>query len=221
MSSTQLVDMLHFESKSSLNRAIRDMFKQKIDDAVIASSKDSRGYVIDYFLPELESKMFVAKNNIDYLETITKFWIDNNEQKQEMSIPKTFSESLLLAGKLQAEKEQLEAKILLDAPSVKFANIVQESSNTRCIRVWVKSMKHEHNLTVGEREVFKWLMDNKYIFRSKDDKGYLPYAKYEANNNNYFTIVIDDINGRPIRMLKITGRGVVALTDKVINYFNK
>jgi anti-repressor protein len=113
----------------------------------------------------------------------------------------------------QAALKQIEA----DKPKVKFADVVTESSNTRCIRVWVKSMKHENNLVVGERAVFKWLLDNRYIF--KEGNGYLPYAKYESNGLNYFTVVIDDINGKPRRMLKITGNGVVALTGKVVEYF--
>jgi phage antirepressor YoqD-like protein len=80
-------------------------------------------------------------------------------------------------------------------------------------------MKHENNLRVGERDVFKWLVENKYIFRSKDDNCYYPYAKYEANNKNYFTITLDNINGKTIKALKITGVGVVALTAKVVEHF--
>lgn len=76
MSSTQLLELIPFKSKSELNRAIRNMFQAKIDDATIASSLDSRGYVNEYHLPELESKMFVAKHDINYLEKITQYWID-------------------------------------------------------------------------------------------------------------------------------------------------
>ncbi|WP_442498146.1 phage antirepressor KilAC domain-containing protein [Methylobacter sp. sgz302048] len=79
-------------------------------------------------------------------------------------------------------------------------------------------MKHENNLRVGERDVFRWLVENKYIFR--EGKGYLPYARYESNGMNYFTVIIEDINDKPRHMLKITGRGVVALTSKVVAFFN-
>lgn len=54
------------------------MFQKKIDGAIITPSLDSRGYAIDYHLPELEAKMFVAKKNINYLEKITEFWINQN-----------------------------------------------------------------------------------------------------------------------------------------------
>ncbi|MGZ8258307.1 MAG: phage antirepressor KilAC domain-containing protein [Methylotenera sp.] len=80
-------------------------------------------------------------------------------------------------------------------------------------------MKDENNLPVGEQDVFKWLVDSRYIF--KNGKGYLPYAKYEANGLNYFTVSIDIIHGGPRRQLKITGNGVVALTGKVVKHFRK
>jgi phage anti-repressor protein len=140
------------------------------------------------------------------------------EKKSQLSIPKTFAEALRLAADTQEALEKAQLQIEQDKPKVKFAEIVTESSNTRCVRVWVKSMKHEMNLKVGEREVFKWLVDNKYIF--KDEGGYLPYAKYESNGLNYFTVVLDEINGIPIRALKITGNGVANLTEKVVSHFS-
>jgi len=32
---------------------------------------------------------------------------------------------------------------------------------------------------------------------------------------------VDEINGRPRRSVKITGKGVVALTGKVVNHFKQ
>jgi len=48
MSSTELLEMLHFESKSSLNKAIRKMFQEKIDDARVESSLNPNGTVAEY-----------------------------------------------------------------------------------------------------------------------------------------------------------------------------
>ena len=78
MTSTQLAEMLGYEKKE-INRKIKEMFRDKIDGGKIPPSLDSRGYVTEYHLPELESKMFVAKYDINYLETITQFWIDRNK----------------------------------------------------------------------------------------------------------------------------------------------
>ena len=81
MTSTQLAKMLG-QRKVDIHKDIRRIFQDKIDEGIIPSSKDSRGYVTEYHLPELESKMFVAKKDITYLEKITKFWISQNKQPQ-------------------------------------------------------------------------------------------------------------------------------------------
>jgi phage antirepressor YoqD-like protein len=135
------------------------------------------------------------------------------------AVPKTFAEALRLAADTQERLEALQLKIEADRPKLEFAEIVAENSNTRCVRVWVKAMKHENNLTVGEQRVFKWLLDSGYIFKNSSG-GYLPYSKYEANGANYFTVVVDEINGKPRQQLKITGKGVVALTGKVVKAFH-
>lgn len=124
MTSTQLAEMLHMD-KSHINRDIRNMFQDKIDDDKIGSSKDSRGYVIEYHLPELESKMFVAKKDINYLEKITRFWIDQNSKilspaeqllenakrlvahERELAVIKTRQDIL--------EREQFETKVQVAA----------------------------------------------------------------------------------------------------------
>lgn len=218
MTSTQLVELLHFESKSPLNRAIRNMFQEKIDDAIIASSLNPNGTVNDYHLPELESKMFVAKYNIEYLEKITKYWIDR--QQATPVIPQNFSEALRLAAELQDKNEALEEQKKLNAPKVKFAEAISESSNTRCVRVWVKGMKSDHGLRVGEREVFNWLREKRYIFKDSS-LGNLPCSKYESNGLNYFSLAgFEDKKGVVRQSLQITGKGMIALTEKVIQHFS-
>jgi len=119
MSSTQLKEVLNYDSKSSVNKAIRNMFSDKIDDSVIESSLDTRGYVNEYFLQELESKMFVAKNNIEYLEMITQYWIDRNKPKEVMKPVKV--ERLDLNNQINIEynilvkeKSKLMAKEILE-----------------------------------------------------------------------------------------------------------
>jgi len=160
-------------------------------------------------LPRRECDLVIAGYSAKYRLAIIDRWQELEAGKSKLP---THSESLRLYADLLDKQEQ-------DKPKVRFAEIVSESSNTRCIRVWVKAMKDENNLTVGEREVFKWLLDNRYIF--KESGGYLPYAKHESTGTNYFTIVIDEINGKARRMLKITGKGVVSLTSKVVEYFRQ
>ncbi|MDA0107838.1 phage antirepressor KilAC domain-containing protein [Vibrio sp. La 4.2.2] len=78
MSSVQLANLLNYEKKE-INKKIRSMFGDDTARENFSPVLDRQGRVDYYNLPELESKMFVAKHNIDYLETITQFWIDRNK----------------------------------------------------------------------------------------------------------------------------------------------
>lgn len=121
MTSTQLAEMLGY-SKKQINLKVKDMFSDKIDGNKILPSLDARGYVVDYNLPELESKMFVAKWDINYLEKITQYWIDNKKPKTQLEI---------LAGSIQAlvnhEKQLNEHKLLIDEQAKQIEEIKESS----------------------------------------------------------------------------------------------
>lgn len=177
MSSTQLVELLHFESKSSLNKAIKKMFQSKIDDSTVESSRDSRGYVEEYYLPELESKMFVAKHDINYLEEITQFWI--NGKNKQPQLPQTFAEALQLAAD---QAKQLE----LAAPKVAFVDKLVSKKNL----MNVTSVAQKHGLSaiklnkillahdvysksIKHGKVYRqWFIDKNYGEMKQTDSGF-------------------------------------------------
>ena len=140
------------------------------------------------------------------------------EAQQE--IPENFSAALQLTADQAKEIETLEEQAKFNAPKIKFAKIFMESANTKCVRVWVKGMKFDYGLRVGESEVFKWLRDNKYIFKD-GVLGHLPCAKHESNGLSYFSLAgFEDKIGVTRQSLQINGKGMVALTDKVIKHFS-
>ena len=98
MTSTQLANLLG-KQKKHINQAIKQMFQDKIDGQIIRPSFDSRNYVTDYHLPELESKMFVAKHDIEYLEVITKYWIE----KDAVALPSPTQLALMV---IESEKQK-------------------------------------------------------------------------------------------------------------------
>lgn len=102
MNSTELAKMLGYEKKE-INRKIKAMFGEKIDGGIITPSFDSRGYVSEYNLGELESKMFVAKHNDEYLEMITKYWIEKGSENKP-ALPNA-KELALMVIKAEEEKE--------------------------------------------------------------------------------------------------------------------
>ena len=63
MSSSQLAEILDYK-KEDINKKVRLMFADKIATEIISVALDNQNRVKEYHLPELESKMFVAKHNI-------------------------------------------------------------------------------------------------------------------------------------------------------------
>jgi len=80
MSSSQLAEILGYEKKE-VNKKVRAMFGDDKAREVFSPACDAQNRVVDYNLPEKESKMFVAKHDIDYLEQVIQFWISCNNAK--------------------------------------------------------------------------------------------------------------------------------------------
>jgi len=102
MSSTQLGELLGYEKKE-VNRKILAMFQSEIDGGIISPSFDSRGYIEEYNLPEVESQMFAAKWNIKHLRKVVEFFV---------SAPKPMSQLEMIAGMagamVEVERKQTE-----------------------------------------------------------------------------------------------------------------
>ena len=169
-----------------------------------------------YALPKREANLMVMSESYKVQAAVYDRMVEL-EQQPAYTLPQNYVEALEHLVVAAKENVVLTAKIEADAPKVRFADVVSDSSNTRCIRIWVKAMKNENNLIAGEQQVFEWLKKSGYIYR--DGKGYLPHSRYESNGTNYFCVTVGEFNGKPRRGLNITGKGVVALTQKVIDYF--
>ena len=100
MSSTQLAEMLGYEKKE-INKKVRAMFGDEVAREKFYPALDSQNRVNYYNLPELESKMFVAKHDIQYLEMITQYWID----KSKPQIP-DFNNAVLMARTWADDQEE-------------------------------------------------------------------------------------------------------------------
>lgn len=209
------------------NDVLKDI-RRILAEAEIGEGEFSRSYLSAqnkelpcYNLPRRECDLVVSGYSVKYRLAIIDRWHEL-EAKQSIALPDfTNPAEAARAWAHEFEQKQLALQqIEADKPKVRLATLISESSNARCIRVWVKAMKNDNNLCVGEREVFKFLVDKKYIFKPRGEKGYLPYSNHESTGTGYFTVVVDDINGKPRRMLKVTGKGVAHLTARVIDHFH-
>lgn len=108
MTSIQLAEMLGYEKKE-INKKIRAMFGDKKVREKFSPAIRDNGQVDYYNLPELESKMFVAKHNIEYLEMITKFWIEKGKAVQPKELTQDEQLLQLAQGVIRLTKERDEA----------------------------------------------------------------------------------------------------------------
>jgi anti-repressor protein len=127
--------------------------------------------------------------------------------------------SVLDYAKVIAVKNQiLEAKIKEDRPLVSFAKAVENSVNSVLIREWVKSISEAENVTIGQNKAFSWLRENGYLMKNNE-----PYQRYI--NNGYFeivgTIIATPKGTKEIFTTKITGKGQVALANKIMESFRE
>jgi len=79
MTSTQFAEMTG-RTISDLNHIISSDFADEIDEGIITTTKDSRGCITDYHLPETESIMLAAKLDKSYLRKIAEFKLSPAEQ---------------------------------------------------------------------------------------------------------------------------------------------
>ncbi len=221
MSSIEISELAVKQHKHVLTD-IRNMLKElEIDAAEFsATQKYGNNNIREIFnLNEELTLTLVSGYNLKMRNAIIKRWKELEEQEKR-AVPQNYSEALQLAADQAKELEIIGEQTKLNAPKVEFADILTKSTHTRCVRVWVKGMKSDYGLRVGEREVFKWLRDKKYIFRDRS-LGNLPSAKYESSGLSYFSLAgIEDSKGVVRQSLQVTGKGMFALTGKVVEHFS-
>lgn len=101
MSSSQFAALLG-KDKKHINEAIKKMFQPQIDGRTIRPSLDTRGYVIEYHLPQVEANMFVAKHDITHLRTVSEYFVHG---KAEPVKPMTQFEMIASMASGMAEVE--------------------------------------------------------------------------------------------------------------------
>jgi len=215
MSSTQLAELLG-KTKSKVNEQIRKMFSAKIDDSIIGSSKDSRGYVTDYHLPELESNMYAAKYDDEQLEKVCAYWIERKSHIQP-SLPKDYSQALrMLADEVEA-KQRLAIENEKQRRSLKNKDHLILASNEASIKageILVREFaKSIDVIEVGQNKMYDWLKQQGYIMESKE-----PYQRYINLGWFSWKPSKEEINGKYRYTLRITPCGKVKLAARYLDH---
>jgi len=200
MSSSQLSELLSYD-KSEINRKIRNMFRDEIAHGDFPPAiLNPNGAVSEYYLPEIETHMFVAKNDIGHLRNLVEYWVKRKSKHLAISVPQNFAQALQLAADQQKQLEYKDELIIAsNEASIKAGEVI--------IREFVKSTDI---IEVGEKLFYKWLRDQKIILMHSNE----PYQHYVTRG--FFTYRPSDekINGKYRHTIRITPRGKVWLAAK-------
>ncbi len=175
----------------------------------IAQSKfeNSRGQLHnEYLLNEQQTSFVIMSYTGSKAQKFKVAYIKEFERmKQHIQVnkPITLKESLLAQIELIEQNEKLEFR------NTELTNVLgayQKYGKSVLVREFVKIIYQEENITIGEREMWK-IIDCHYV-----DKKRYPYAQYKK----YFEITSVVKNGSVRRTLKISPKGILYFTNKIL-----
>jgi len=158
-------------------------------------------------------------NNALLMKVIDR--LEELERKRAYQLPQSFADALRLAADLEETNQKLIAQNNEMMPKALFADSVAQSHTSILIGQFAKAISNEE-FTIGQNRLFTWLRDNKYLIKG-GVRHNQPMQKYI--DNGYFEVIERTTNNPDgsVRInitTKITGKGQVALTDKIVSYFN-
>jgi len=206
MSSIELAGLLNFDKKE-VHRKLKTMFGDEKVSGEFSPTLRPNGQVLEYNIPELESKMFVAKWDITYLEKITKFWITNST----VGIPQTFTEALKLAYDQSLQIEEQQKTISIKNNLIIASNEASIKAGEILVREFVKS---QDLIMFGEKKFYTWMREQKIIqansrepYQYFVDRGYFTYKPTEGQHGGKFRYT-----------LRVTPRGKVWLSARFLTW---
>ena len=128
-----------------------------------------------YCLPKTEALILVSGYSVELREKIILRleFLENEFKKQSTpTLPKTYAEALLEAGRLALELEKSQAQIIAQKPKVEYAEAILSAKNSLSIGDFAKMLCGK-GINIGQNRFFEWLRNNHYL---QSDN--LPYQKF-------------------------------------------
>lgn len=203
MSSREIAELTGTQHKHVLENIRKVLEECGIQSAEFSADyKDEKGRTYPCFnLPRRECDLIIAGYSAKYRLAIIDRWHEL-ERNQAFEIPKTLSGALMLAAQQAEQIEQLQAKVIEDAPKVDFAMAVRRMEGACHIGEFCKA------IGIGRTTFFKMMRDDKILMESN-----LPYQRYIDNE---LFVVIEQIpytdskgKSHPVFTTMVTGKGQV------------
>lgn len=199
MSSREIAEITHKEHKNVL-RVIRDLIEQNLVAQIEPLKFEYRNQWFDYYeLNKRDTFVVVARLSPEFTAAVVDRWQAlENQQKPTALIPQSFSEALMLAAQLQAEKER-------NAPKVAFVDHYVEVGTSKSFRETAKILK------IPERALVNRLVEDKYLYRQSGVL--LPYQS--AHTKDLFTVKTGTAeHGHNYTQTRVTSKGIEFIASR-------
>ena len=199
MSSREIAEITHKEHKNVL-RVIRDLIEQNLVAQIEPLKFEYRNQWFDYYeLNKRDTFVVVARLSPEFTAAVVDRWQElENQQKPTALIPQSFSEALMLAAQLQAEKER-------NAPKVAFVDHYVEVGTSKSFRETAKILK------IPERALVNRLVEDKYLYRQSGVL--LPYQS--AHTKDLFTVKTGTAeHGHNYTQTRVTSKGIEFIASR-------
>ncbi|OOF53854.1 phage antirepressor KilAC domain-containing protein [Rodentibacter genomosp. 2] len=152
-----------------------------------------------YYLDKAATLTVVSGYNILLRKRIIDRWLElENQQTPTAKIPQSFSEALLLAAELQAEKER-------NAPKVAFVDHYVEVGTSKSLRETAKI------LNMPEKAMINRLLEDKLLYRQSGNL--LPYQS--AHSKELFTVKTGTAeHGHNFTQTRVTSKGIEFIASR-------
>ena len=229
--SLKVADMFNKKHKDVL-KSIRNLMAENcaVKNLFYESEyKSERGRIEPMYKMNRDGFMLIAMGftGSDALEWKMKYIKAFNEMEQMLKDGTQLTEKqkleLQLFSKNKAEVAEahkklleLETKPLIETienqkPLVEFANVVGANDTLISIGNFSKVVEDEVGIDIGQNKLFKWLRDNKYLYKRGSNN--IPYQQYV--NSGYFVLKESVKNGMVFNQTFITGKGQMYLIKKL------
>ena len=212
MSSKEIADMTGKEHYNVL-ADIRNMFEQlQIDSTEFSGQyKDSTGRTLPCFnLNKDLSICLVSGYNVQLRMAIIKRWNELEEQvKPHFQLPTTFSQALLLAAKLEEEKEQLALQVVEQQHVIEVQQVDVDALERLSCRKGSMPMRDAAKLlNMRPMDLRDWMLENNWTYSPYQDC-YRPTAAH--SNAGHLVLSANDY--KPL--VRVTWKGLVLLSKKL------
>lgn len=175
----------------------RGLLKNTTPHSYIHPQNNQRYF--EFFSDKRDTLVIVARLSPEFTAAVVDRWQAlENQQKPTALIPQSFSEALMLAAQLQAEKER-------NAPKVAFVDHYVEVGTSKSFRETAKILK------IPERALVNRLVEDKYLYRQSGVL--LPYQS--AHTKDLFTVKTGTAeHGHNYTQTRVTSKGIEFIASR-------